>query len=85
MLYKKIEATITQAMRIIPKMTPCPAAATTNTAGILNTSSASKTAITIPAKAETQTRAFNTTSTKNNVSTGKAAIAVESGHEFNGS
>src|SRR5215210_6165441 len=84
-LYKKIEATMTQAMRIMPKMNPCPAAATTNTAGILKTSSASNTAINKPHNADTQTRAFTTTSTKNSVSTGKAETAVESGHEFNGS
>src|SRR6185369_185449 len=76
MLYRKIEATMIQAMRIMPKMNPCPADATTNNGGILKTISASTTAASSPHRADSQTRFFNTTSTNSSVSTGMAEIAV---------
>ena len=72
-------------MRITPKMKPCPAAVATSTAGIPNTISASATATTKPLSADTQTRFFSATSTKNSVSTGSADTAVDSSRLPNGS
>ena len=72
-------------MRMSPKMTPCPAAVATSTAGIRNTVRASATATSSPHSADTQTRFFSATSTKNSVSTGSAATAVESRRLPNGS
>ena len=48
-------------------------------------SSARTIAISIPDSAATQTRALRATSTKNRVTTGRAATAVDSGHAPKGS
>ena len=58
-------------------MKPCAAAVATSIAGMPNTSSASRTATTKPPSAETQTRFFSATSTKNSVTTGSAETAVD--------
>src|SRR5688572_10823220 len=80
-----MEPTTIHPMRSNPKITPCPAAVTTNSAGILKTSKARQTATSKPLKAEIQTRFFRATKTKNSVSTGKAEIVVESSWLLNGS
>jgi hypothetical protein len=85
MLYRKIEATMIQAMRNRPKTTPSPPAAATIAAGIPKTPKASATAINSPSKAATQTRAFKTTSAKKSVTTGNADTSVDHRQSWSGS
>ena len=85
MWYRKIEATMIQAMRSRPKTTPCSPAAATIEAGMRKAASASATAIAMPAAALTQTRLRRTTRTKNRVTTGSAETSVERGQDPSGS
>src|SRR3954466_2924562 len=85
MLYRKIEPTTIQAIRISPKITPCAAAVATRTAGMPNTNSASDTATRNPLSAAIQTRFFNATRTKKSVTTGSADTAVDNTRLPNGS
>ena len=74
-----------QAIRRKPKMKPWTDAAAIIDTGMPKTRAASRTAISIPASADTHTRLFSTISTKNRVTTGRAETSVESGQEWNGS
>ena len=85
MLYRKIDATMIQAIRRSPKTTPSESAAATIVAGIQKTPIASATATAHPAIAAAHTRSRSTTSAKNNVATGAAETSVNSGQECSGS
>ena len=74
-----------QAIRKKPKTTPFAPAAAMSGAGMPKTAAARTTAITIPHRAETQTRLRSTSSTKKSVRTGSADTSVESGHHPSGS
>ena len=85
MLYKKIDAMMIHAMRRTPKMNPCTHAAAAIAAGMLKTVSARTIATTMPLNADTQTRRFNTSRTKNSVRTGNAETNVDSCQKWSGS
>src|SRR5207249_12290461 len=85
MWYRKIEATIIQAMRNIPNVIPRSEAFEISNSGIWNTRAANRPAMIRPQSAETQTRFLRTSKTKKSVSTAKAESNVESGQKGRGS
>ena len=74
-----------QAIRKKPKTKPFRPAAAMSGAGMAKTAAATTTAITIPHRAETQTRLRSTRRTKKRVRTGSAETRVDSGHHPSGS
>ena len=74
-----------QAIRKKPNTKPLRPAAVIIPAGMRKTKAASRTAVAMPASAETQTRLRSTSSTKKRVSTGSAETSVDSGHQPSGS
>ena len=74
-----------QAIRKKPKTKPLRPAAAMSGAGMPKTAAARTIAITIPHRAETQTRLRSTSRTKKSVNTGSADTKVDSGHHPRGS